>query len=56
MSRLSSEESGSEGAERDGSGDAEGEVVCRRCKGKGFRIKMVGRRQVMECVDCGEAV
>lgn len=68
VSRLSSEEeSGGEGAERnrgrggEADGEREGEVVCRRCKGRGFRVRMgvgvgLGRRQVLECVDCGEAV
>ncbi len=59
VSRLSSEEeSVGEGAQ----GGEEGEVVCRGCngcKGKRFRVRIaggVGRSQVLECVDCGEAV
>lgn len=59
VSRLSSEEeSGGEGSSpnRDGQGEGEEEVVCRKCKGKGFRVRVVGRKQIMECGDCGEAV
>jgi len=56
VGRLSSEEeSGGEGVQ----GGEESEVVCRGCKGKRFRVRIaggVGRSQVLECVDCGEAV
>ena len=64
VSRLSSEEGspGEEGSAGSGDGEGEGgdggEVVCRRCGGRGFRVRMKSGkgRQVLECVDCGEAV
>ena len=58
-SRLSSEEESDEAdkgklRERD-----EGEVVCARCGGRSFKVRVgsggQGRRQVLECESCGKA-
>lgn len=57
VSRLSSEDDS--GAESSPEGESGGEVVCRRCKGRSFRVRNRGeggRGQVLECVNCGGAV
>ena len=58
VSRLSSEEgsdvSGSPPREEDGL-EAK-EVVCRRCSNTSFKARTTGRKPILECGSCGEAV
>lgn len=56
VSRLSSDEE-SDGRERLPRDEAE--VICRNCGGKSFRVRIggaQGRKQILECGSCGEAV
>lgn len=62
VSRLSSEEE-EEGEEEDGGSrsrsprEAEAkEVVCRACGGRSFKARRRGRKSILECESCGEAV
>ena len=60
VSRLSSEEE-SDAGELPPTAPTEenGEVVCRRCRDKSFKVRAgggQGRKQILECRSCGEAV
>jgi len=54
VSRLSSEEE-SEVSGSPPDGEAK-EVVCRRCAGRSFKARTAGKKPVLECENCGEAV
>ena len=54
VSRLSSEE-GSDVSKSPQESEAK-EVVCTRCAGRSFKAKTAGRKPMLECETCGEAV
>ena len=59
MSRLSSEDESDEADKGKIREREEGEVVCARCGGRSFKVRVgsggQGRRQVLECESCGKA-
>ena len=55
-SRLSSEEESDGGDSRQRDEGDGGEVVCKRCGGKSFKVRLgSGRRQILACENCGQA-
>ena len=54
VSRLSSEEESATSASP-AEGEAK-EVICRQCGGKSFKARTAGRKPILECESCGQAV